>query len=197
MAGVNIAVKTTPTGVDDAGDLAVISGQLMRKRYGELTHSSPKQFSGGQVSYTFTWTAPLDEGTYYLQAVGNACNGDGREDEQDLWNYLQPIPIVVSAASGIGETVVPAPLLKITPNPMTGSGACVIRGVPMFARQLSVMAVNGTQVFTMELDPDASDQPLNLPDLPSGTYAVLVDARSSVVGRLSSVVGRLSLVVIR
>lgn len=49
-----------------------------------LTHSTPKPFSGGSVSWTFTWTAPSSGSspvTFYF--AGNAANGNGNDDSGD------------------------------------------------------------------------------------------------------------------
>ena len=49
-AGVNIAVKTTATSSTAAGTLALIAGEGLRISAGELTHSTPKNFTAGDPS---------------------------------------------------------------------------------------------------------------------------------------------------
>lgn len=189
LAGVGIAVRTTPTGNTAAGALEVISGQITRLRQGEITHSSPKALSGGQVTFSFNWTAPTQEGTYYIQAIGNACNGNGRDDSGDTWAFMQPVAITVSSTSDVNESEPQAPFLQISPNPLMSGTAAMLHGVPADARHLTVVGVSGAVVYECDLAGEASDQPANMPELPSGTYAVLVNTRVGVV--------RTSLVVLR
>lgn len=96
-AGVDIAVKTDLTGTTNVGTLAPASGSGLQLSTGELVHSTPKALSSGQVSFTFTWTAPSTAGSYYLRAIGNAVNLNGVEDSGDIWNWLSPITITVAA----------------------------------------------------------------------------------------------------
>jgi glucose/arabinose dehydrogenase len=44
---------------------------------GEITHNDPKAFSGGQVQFTFDWTAPANNGVVTMYAAGNSTNGQG------------------------------------------------------------------------------------------------------------------------
>ncbi len=180
VAGVDIAVRTTATGSTAAGTLAVIAGQGTRLRQGEVTQSTPKTMSNGQATFTFNWTAPTTEGTYYLQAVGNACNGNGSDDSGDRWAFMQAVPIVVSSVNSINEDI-DAPALVVSPNPLYGGAPLLINGLPATANRLSIMASNGAMVYSVDIDPSASEQPFNLPNLPSGTYAVLVSTRTGVV----------------
>lgn len=182
LAGVGIAVRTTPTGTTAAGSLAVISGQITRLRSGEITHSSPKAMSGGQVTYSFNWTAPTQEGTYYIQAVGNACNGNGRDDDSDTWAFMQPVAITVSSTNDVDESEPQAPYqFQIAPNPLVSGVAAMLHGVPAGARHLSIVSANGMVVFERDVTGEASDQPAEIPSLPSGTYAVLVSTRTGMV----------------
>lgn len=182
VVGVGIAVRTSPTGTSPAGSLAVISGQTTRLRSGEITHSSPKALSNGQVTYSFNWTAPTQEGTYYIQAVGNACNGNGRDDDSDTWAFMQPVAITVSSTNDVDESEPQAPYqLQIAPNPLVSGVAAMLHGVPADARHLSIMSTNGMVVFERDVTGEASDQPSEIPALPSGHYAVLVSTRMGMV----------------
>ena len=44
---------------------------------GEITHNDPKFFSGGQVQFTFDWTAPASDSVVTMYAAGNSTNGGG------------------------------------------------------------------------------------------------------------------------
>ncbi len=96
-AGINIAVKTTQGGNQDAGNLQPIAGSGLKKVGNELTHQAPKNLSGGQVTFQCTWQAPSTPGTYYLQVAANAVNGNGRPDSGDEWKVMSPIAITVTA----------------------------------------------------------------------------------------------------
>jgi hypothetical protein len=103
-AGVNIAVKRTENGNLNVGTLAAVAGLRALAGSQELTHSGPRQMSGGQATFTFRWTAPPDEGTYFLQAVGNAVNGNSTADDGDSWNYLTPVQLVVANPTSVDES---------------------------------------------------------------------------------------------
>lgn len=94
-AGCNIAVKTTQNGSANAGTLTASNSELYVSG-GELTHSSPKQINQGQAVFSFSWTAPSTPGTYWLQAVGNARQGQAT----GAWNWATPLQITVQAAQG-------------------------------------------------------------------------------------------------
>jgi len=112
-AGFNLAIKATQNGSTNSGG-TFTAGAGSKATLGEITHNSPKAMSGGKAEFTFTWTAPNKEGTFFLQAVGNAANGSG-----GAWNWATPIPIVVKAASGVDETPSQVPMLSVYPNPAT------------------------------------------------------------------------------
>ncbi|HLP28591.1 MAG TPA: choice-of-anchor V domain-containing protein [Candidatus Didemnitutus sp.] len=114
-SGVGIAVKTTETGTTNAGSLGLVTGQGLRLSAGELTHSSPKQFVDREASFSFTWTAPSQAGTYYLRAIANAVNGDGTASTLDQWNRMPVVEVVVALPNSVEEyshvdvTVSPVP----------------------------------------------------------------------------------------
>lgn len=60
------------------------TAQLMQN---ELTHTSPKNFSSGEASWSFTYTA--DDLVYVdtIFSVGNSVNGDGNPTSADKWNF--------------------------------------------------------------------------------------------------------------
>lgn len=117
-AGINIAVKTTQNGGTNAGTLTPNTGSGLQSSNGELTHTSPKNYSD-YASFDFTWTAPSTPGTYYLRAAGNAVNNNN-QNTGDQWNFMTtqeitvvaPTQVVVSAPNG-GETVCPGSTFNI------------------------------------------------------------------------------------
>lgn len=102
-AGIGVAVKTTEQGTTNAGTLGIVAGQGMRLSAGELTHSSPKPLVDNEASFTFTWTAPSQPGTYYLRAIANAVNGDGSAGTIDQWNRMPAVEVVVGLPNSVDE----------------------------------------------------------------------------------------------
>jgi hypothetical protein len=115
VSGIDIAVKSSLTDETNVGTLSAINGEGLKLSNGELVHSSPKKMSNGNVSFSFKWTAPSQEGTYYLRAISLAANGDGKENSADVWNWLTPQIINVQKSSSVSETGTDA--VKIMPNP--------------------------------------------------------------------------------
>ena len=68
------------------------SSQLMLS---ELTHTNPKTFSGGSVSWTFNFTAANQVYTDTIFSAGNSVNGDGFNNSQDRWNFGQKFVVHV------------------------------------------------------------------------------------------------------
>lgn len=101
-AGVNIAVKTSESGTENAGTLSEDESGLQLLS-SEVTHNTPKTMSGGTTTFTVSWTAPTTPGIYYLRAVGNAVNGNGGSNG-DNWNWMTPVAITVSAQPSLALT---------------------------------------------------------------------------------------------
>lgn len=59
-----------------AGTFSPVDGET-EVLAGEITHNDPKFFSGGQVQFTFDWTAPASNGPVTLYAAGNSTDGQG------------------------------------------------------------------------------------------------------------------------
>lgn len=62
------------------GTLGVVGGQGLAAVPAGLTHTSPKSLSGGQASFTFSWTAPGTPGAVRFDVstlVGNGNGGSG------------------------------------------------------------------------------------------------------------------------
>ena len=93
-AGTNISVVNSSS--QNAGSLSPASGSGLQSSGSELTHTSPKAMSGGEASFTFTWTAPTTPGTYTLRAAGNAVNNSS-SNSGDYYNTgTQTITVVSS-----------------------------------------------------------------------------------------------------
>jgi hypothetical protein len=115
-AGINIGVKSSPTSNTNSGTLEVIAGQGLKKSSSELVQSSPKTMTNGKAEFSFSWTAPTQEGVYYLMATGNAVNRNGG-DSGDEWNFMAPIQITVAASTNIDD-IQELRALQVFPNPI-------------------------------------------------------------------------------
>lgn len=124
-AGVNIAVKTGENSETDAGTLTPAAGSGLKSVGGELTHATPKSMSGGNASFSFTWTAPSTPGTYYLRAIGNAVNMNGQSNG-DSWNWMTPIAITVTEPTSVEPTLTSIENIAITPNPISDNATVKI-----------------------------------------------------------------------
>lgn len=187
-AGLSVAVRKTATGTNDGvGTLAVVTGSGLRVRgtgaAAELTQSAPKLMSNKQAEFPFTWTAPTTPGTYYVQAVGNAVNGNGREDAGDDWTFLQPVEIVVEAATSVHEDV--AALATIFPNPCSSAEILNIGTEITGTTQVQLINAQGQIVLDEMMDITNGALPKPLAGLPRGVYFIVV--RNEVTTRRGSI----------
>lgn len=171
-AGVGIAIRTTQTGAIDIGTLGVIIGTGMNVTGAEITHSYPKTMSGGSAHFTFTWKAPPAPGTYYVQAVGNAVNGNGRNDVADSWNWLQPVAITVEPATSVAEDF--TAIAYTFPNPCTSGGVLTLGLGISGPVNVQFIDIAGNVVHAVTAQSSGVGLPLEVPALPAGTYAVVV-----------------------
>jgi hypothetical protein len=84
------------------GDLTPAAGSGLQKIDGELTHTAPKDPSGGVVTFQFTYTAPAQEGTYTLFAAGNSVNNNG-SNGGDQWNFAADKVVTAAVISGVND----------------------------------------------------------------------------------------------
>jgi glucose/arabinose dehydrogenase len=80
---------------------------------GELTHTAPKPFSAGSVSFDFFWTAPASNDTVTFYGAGNSTNGNGELTGDGVAATV--FDVTVSGSSGT-----PAPTATPPANPMGG-----------------------------------------------------------------------------
>ena len=70
----------------------------------ELTHTSPKSFSGGSASWSFKMTAANQIYTDTIFSASNSVNGDGVNTSQDRWNFGQKFVVhVVDQPSSVDD----------------------------------------------------------------------------------------------
>jgi len=150
-AGINIGVKTSLTSNTNSGTLAVVQGQGLKfvQNDGELTHTSPKTMVSGKAEFSFTWTAPSQEGVYYLMATGNAVNRNGG-DSGDEWNFMTPIQITVAASTGVHETN-QISSLSVFPNPVQEYSIFQFEVDQPSEASYSIINMMGQTVFSQKL----------------------------------------------
>lgn len=177
-AGVGIAVRTSETGSTNVGTLAVSTGTGLRVGNGEITHTSIRQLTGGSVRFTFTWTAPTTPGTYYIQAIGNAVNGNGRDDGNDNWAFMQPQAITVEPSTSVDEEA--ALPLAVFPNPLRGDASLYLGADISGATRVQLISTAGDVVMDNILNIERGQLPTSLATLPRGVYAIIASQGSLV-----------------
>ena len=80
---------------------------------GELTHTAPKPFSAGSVSFDFFWTAHAADDTVTFYGAGNSSNGNGELTGDGVAATV--FEVTVSGGSGT-----PAPTATPPANPIGG-----------------------------------------------------------------------------
>ncbi|MCB0211465.1 MAG: PQQ-dependent sugar dehydrogenase [Anaerolineae bacterium] len=75
---------------------------------GELTHTQPKAFSAGQVSFTFQWQAPDANQTVTMYVAGNSANNDGNLLGDGIDTTQQTIEVTGGVQPSPTPTAVPA-----------------------------------------------------------------------------------------
>jgi glucose/arabinose dehydrogenase len=80
---------------------------------GELTHTAPRLFSAGSVSFDFYWTAPSWNDTVTFYGAGNSANGNG----ELTGDGVRTATLAVTVTGGTGTRPPPTP----SPNPLGGN----------------------------------------------------------------------------
>lgn len=179
VAGVDISVRDAADNGAIVGTIAAGTNVQIKGKTGELTHAAPVTMTAGQAQFTFTWTAPTTPGTYYVQAIGNACDGDGVETDADQWSWMTPVEIVVSSTSDVSDVAGSAGP-SIAPNPAFSGASAQLIGLPSDITRLRIIGIDGGLVFEQPIVPIDADQPIDLPALPSGSYRVIITSSRSV-----------------
>ncbi|MBS1560058.1 MAG: hypothetical protein JSS89_00490 [Bacteroidetes bacterium] len=138
-------MKSSLTSQTNAGTLVAGSGLYLSG--GELTQSSPRTISGGKATFSFSWKAPTTPGTYYLLATGNAVNGNGREDANDLWNHMTPIQITVEKTTDVAEATIPVYSSLATPLPSSNLVTVEFAAEPQERFEVAVTDMQGQRIF--------------------------------------------------
>lgn len=186
-AGVSVTIRsaaTAPTGA--VGELSVAaSGSGLRVRTPgsgqEITQAAPKTIVDKQVTFNFSWTAPETPGSYYVQAVANAVNGNGGPDNGDDWTFLEPVEIKVEATSSVED--LPA-FSALYPNPLAPSQLLHLDAEFIGTTHVSVVNVQGVVMIDEMMDLSNGVLPRPLAELPRGVY--MITARNGTMQRRGS-----------
>jgi uncharacterized protein (TIGR03382 family) len=100
--GMNVATSS--------GTLGIVGSDL-KAAGGELTHTAPKAFTEGAVTFDFTFKAPATAGTTTLYASGNSTNGDGTWDGDRSVSITKAVQVTAANTPDAG-----------TGNPDAGTG---------------------------------------------------------------------------
>lgn len=102
-----------------AGALSVVDSGT-RLLNSEIVHDSPRVAVGGQVTWTFNWTAPATPGTATLYGAGNAVNDNSNTNGDNA--AATSLAITVGAPATPGESSGPtlSPLLVSAFDDATG-----------------------------------------------------------------------------
>ncbi|MCE9670673.1 hypothetical protein LY474_22970 [Myxococcus stipitatus] len=116
-AGFNVAVD------GNGGSLSAGAGS--KKLNGELTHTMPKDFSGGEARFDFSLVAPSSGGSITLFGAGNSVNGNGAESGDAA--AAAKLVVNVTGGEGGGED--------------DGGGCAAAGGVPLLGAALMLLGV--------------------------------------------------------
>ena len=152
-AGITIGVKKQLNTNSPIGILDIIAGQGLKKVKDtsllELVQSAPKTMTNGKAEFPFSWTAPSQEGVYYLMATGNAVNKNGG-DSGDEWNFMTPIQITVAASTRVDEAN-QISSLTVFPNPVQEYSIFQFEVDQPTEASYSIINMMGQTVFSQKL----------------------------------------------
>lgn len=174
-AGVNIAVKTTTTGTTDAGTLGVFSQSGLKNKLSELAHTAPKPMVNGSATFTFSFKAPAQLGTYFMRITGNAVNLDDVESSDDRWNFMQPLSIIVVEPTSVQDAGAGSP--NVWPQPLGDAPVVFLSGLQQDVYEVAAIDAVGRMVPLGSASSNENgilELPHDVAALPKGMYTVLL-----------------------
>ncbi|SET87903.1 MXAN_6652 family MXYO-CTERM-anchored protein [Stigmatella erecta] len=112
VGGYNVAVSNTAAMLQ--------AGEGSRKAGDELTHSAPKAFVAGEVSFDFSLVAPSTPSTLTLYGAGNSANGD-KNSTQDR-SVASTFTVTVAGGTGTPDAGTPDAGTPDAGTPDAGTG---------------------------------------------------------------------------
>ena len=172
VAGINIAFTTEATGLDRVGTIDAQADPLLRVTENQIVHRAPHQMNDSVV-FEFGWTAPIEPGTYYLQAVSMAGNGDGSDGPDDKWNWMDPVAVTVVPSTSVLESNTYSSANTAFQQILTGDEPYTI----------SIATLNGAIVWQQQCNTPCTEWPSQA-TLSHGVYAVTLQSRRKRAGVL-------------
>jgi uncharacterized protein (TIGR03382 family) len=94
VGGMNVATSS--------GGAALEPGSGQKKLGSEITHTTPKAFSGNELRFDFRMRAPPSAGTVTLFGAGNSANGSGSEAGDMAGTATLPVTVTASGGTDGG-----------------------------------------------------------------------------------------------
>ncbi len=164
--GVNIAASS--------GALSKVDNAL-KAQNGELTHSSPTSFSGGQLTFQFNYKSTTT-GVQTLYATGNSCNGNGGQSG-DQWNLAPDKKVTIVPLTSVSDPQEQAPnqfsLGQNYPNPFNPTTTIQYTLNTTDFTTLKIYDTFGQEISTLVNEtkhPGTYSVQFNGENLSSGTY---------------------------
>lgn len=130
--GMNVAV-------DGGAKLTPGAGERLDTATAEITHTAPKVFSSGQVTFDFSMVAPASAGTVKIYAAGNSVNGDANSTGDQCSTTTLSVTITGGTTTTPPTTT---PTDPATPSENEKSGGCSASGdSPMLLSVLAAAAM--------------------------------------------------------
>lgn len=126
-------------------------GEGMQKIGSELTHTSPKSPVSGNVTFSFTFTAPSAAGSATIRAAANSVNLSG-DNTGDQWNFAPSKSIMISPTSFVGRdesSPFAFSLDRNYPNPFNPSTRIPYRLASSGETTLKIFSADGKEVATL------------------------------------------------
>jgi len=145
------------------------TGSIVNAGKTQITHSSPMAAVGTTSTFTFSWKAPTTTSAITFKGVGNAVNGNNRDDSGDQWDTTIAT-IDGMFASGIENSTTEQ--LKLYPNP--GNDHVILEGLTNPNTKIELMDLKG-QTILPNFEFTGKDCIINCSTLNTGIYLIKVN----------------------
>jgi hypothetical protein len=138
---------TNATNLKAGCNVAVTGGTLIvgtntKLKSSQITHILPTSATGTTTTFQFSWKAPATTASVTFNAVGNAVNGNGNEDNGDQWN-MTSVTIPGSFPSSVND-MNELSLITCYPNP--ASDYIIAQGIGNQAENIKLFNLFGQKI---------------------------------------------------